>query len=87
MKGKPGRLARRLHVAQHRVAGNAPQQLRLWSTIALVIGWAVIGLGIGTGWRFFLVTLGSLLILGGVAGHLAAIQIEDIHEDEKEVDW
>lgn len=89
-----GNLRRRLHVAQHRVAGNAPQRLRFWSTIVIAAGWpwivmALIFMEHFPASQWAMTIFGSLLILAGVGGHLAAIQIEELHEDEtgEDVDW
>ncbi len=87
-------LRRRLHVAQHRTEGRAPQRIRLWSTVAIGVGLLLVFLSMELAGddtvQWWLTAPGALLNLLGVAGHLAAIEMEQIAEDEDFIggeDW
>ncbi len=79
-------LRRRLHVAQHRTEGRAPQQIRFWSTVAIMLGllliFASMELAADDAVQWWLTAPGALLNLLGVGGHLAAIEMEQIAEDD-----
>ncbi len=80
-------LRSRLHTAQHRIEGQAPQQIRLWSTLGILAGLTLVAAAMilfprTSIMQWWLVAPGSLMVLAGVAGHLAAIEMEQIAEDE-----
>ncbi len=87
-------LRRRLHVAQHRTEGRAPQQIRFWATVAVLVGLVLVfvsmELAADDAVQWWLTVPGGLLNLLGVGGHLAAIQMEQVAEDEDFIggeDW
>ncbi len=87
-------LRSRLHTAQHRTEGRAPQRIRLWSTVAIAVGLVMVffsmELATDDAVQWWLTAPGALLNLLGVGGHLAAIEMEQIAEDGDHVggeDW
>jgi hypothetical protein len=80
-------LRSRLHTAQHRTEGRAPQRIRFWSTAVILLGWpmvmvAMIFLPREQFTQWWLGAPGSVLVMLGVFGHLVAIEMEQIAEDE-----
>lgn len=85
---EPGRLARMLHVAKHRVEGASPQILRDVAGIAIMfglgwlIGWVVFDMmnNISAAWP------GIIFLTLGAAAHAAAFLIEDIRDIDHEIE-
>lgn len=87
---EPGRLARTLHVAKHRVEGTSPQRLRNVGGIAITFG-----LGWLIGWAFTAdpddfgraqAWIGIIALTLGVTASAAAFLIEDIRDQDRDLE-
>lgn len=85
---EPGRLARTLHVAKHRVEGTSPQRLRDAAGIAIMFG-----LGWLIGWVFTAgpddfgqAWIGIISLALGTAPHAAASLIEDLRDQDRDLE-
>ncbi len=85
---EPGRVARVLHVAKHRVEGIVPQTLRYIGNVAIMfglgwlIGWAVFDMmnNFSAAWP------GIIFLTLGVAVPATAFLIEDARDQERDVE-